>query len=169
MLNLDEINTIRNKFNERSLEQLKTKNPDPLLLTSGISTECELTAHADAVIKVLSEEQAQALLHNLLKGGSITAQIKKQQPKHKSVIYFVQGQTTKLIKIGISTNFKERIESIKTLSAEQVITLGLMWGNRTIEQLLHMRFKQSHEHGEWFRPTEDILQYIKENCMHDFA
>ena len=70
------------------------------------------------------------------------------------MIYFVQGQKTKLIKIGYSTNketFKKRLSQLQCQNADKLVVLRTMAGGRLTESALHLKHKKARVWGEWFR------------------
>ncbi len=82
------------------------------------------------------------------------------------VIYFLQGKLTNKIKIGFTadTNPRRRLSCCKTYNPDKLVLLGVMAGTIEDEQALHERFGQHHVQGEWFRPHEELLAFIKDNA-----
>lgn len=82
----------------------------------------------------------------------------------KSYVYFVQGQLTGLIKIGFTEqDVNSRISSMQTGSPDRLKLLGMLPGSRVAEVKLHRRFAEDRDHGEWFRPSEALLEFIDQN------
>lgn len=78
------------------------------------------------------------------------------------MIYFLQADRVGLIKIGhTSRHVNERIATIRSQSPVRLSLLATMEGDWRTEQELHDAFVNSHSHGEWFWPTRDIVDYIK--------
>jgi hypothetical protein len=79
-------------------------------------------------------------------------------------VYFIQGETTKRIKIGIAWNPKQRIIELQAGSPDR---LSLLLTLRTVnsaddERHLHHQFKDFRLHGEWFEAAPEILQFVTE-------
>lgn len=84
------------------------------------------------------------------------------------MIYFVQGEVTRRIKIGVTKRFiHSRLGALQTGSPDKLIFLGARPGDERTEYKLHQQFGDSHSHGEWFHETEELLNYISCNCIHD--
>lgn len=79
-------------------------------------------------------------------------------------IYFIQIQGNGPIKIGISTNIRNRLNSLKSGVPYKLKLLGCMVGNREKEKIIHNKFKESRINYEWFGPTKKLLNFIKNNC-----
>jgi hypothetical protein len=66
--------------------------------------------------------------------------------------YLVQNTRTKHLKIGYtSRNIKQRLGQLQTGSAEKLVVLATIRGNKRTERALHRRFAHHRLHGEWFR------------------
>jgi hypothetical protein len=75
------------------------------------------------------------------------------------MVYFVQGTITGLIKVGTTRlNIQKRISMIQ--SSDPLIVLRTMDGDKSTERAIQDRFKSSWSHGEWFNPSQDLLDYI---------
>ena len=80
------------------------------------------------------------------------------------MIYFITD--TKNIKIGYTKGpIKKRIQQLQTSCSETLYELGWIEGNMELEKELHKKFGASRirYNGEWFKPTEDLLEYINSN------
>lgn len=82
-------------------------------------------------------------------------------PESKDVVYFLQGETTKNIKIGLSNDIEKRIKSIKTACSEKLLLLGWINGGGKTEKSLHKKFRRLRLHGEWFRGDRILTDFIK--------
>lgn len=76
-------------------------------------------------------------------------------------IYFLQCQTTKLIKIGITNNVKNRVTDIQVSCPTKLVLIGSVPGHRSFEYSLHQRFADARVRGEWFSPVPELLEFIK--------
>lgn len=80
------------------------------------------------------------------------------------MIYFITD--TKNIKIGYTKNsIQKRLKQLQTSCADKLYELGWMDGEIEEEKFLHKKFSNSRirYNGEWFKPTDDLIDYINEN------
>jgi len=74
------------------------------------------------------------------------------------MIYFIQDQTTLLIKIGFTDGDPlNRLAALQTGNPSGLVLLHTLPGGKTAEADLHARFASARERGEWFRPVPDML------------
>lgn len=81
-----------------------------------------------------------------------------------SRIYFVQSGVIGRIKIGVSMSVEKRLKTLACGAAEQLHLLGSIPGGTEEEQRLHIVFARHRVHGEWFRPADDLLEFIRVNA-----
>lgn len=79
------------------------------------------------------------------------------------MIYFIQNEVTRNIKIGTSSNPEKRLQSLQTASAENLVILGIIDGGVQEEKKLHIMFAQHRLRGEWFLENDELVDYIKED------
>lgn len=72
-------------------------------------------------------------------------------------VYFAQRQG--LIKIGHSRSVPNRVCALKSE------LLGAVPGGKEIETELHTRFSHLRVKGEWFKPGDDLLSYIRSEAQ----
>ena len=84
------------------------------------------------------------------------------EPSAKPVVYFVQAETSQLIKIGWSARLANRIAALRTGSPERLTVLKTIPGDCQLESEIHQRFRHLRHHGEWFKPGDDLLAFIGE-------
>ena len=77
-------------------------------------------------------------------------------------VYFVQADHNGPVKIGISSNFKQRIRDLQSMCPYAVRVLATKDGQQRHELWLHRKFKSSRLKGEWFAPTEELFTFISE-------
>lgn len=78
------------------------------------------------------------------------------------MVYFIQGELTGLIKIGWTVKaIKHRLIGHQTGSPDLLKVLKTVNGSRNYESHLHETFKHLAVRGEWFKPEEDLLRFIK--------
>lgn len=79
------------------------------------------------------------------------------------MIYFIQDNRTREIKIGISTDPPQRLKELQTAHASELLLIAVMDGTRVQEQALHQLF--TRKRGEWFEPSRDLLAFIREKAV----
>jgi hypothetical protein len=77
----------------------------------------------------------------------------------RSMIYFI-GRPG-LVKIGRSVDPWARLGKLQTGAAEPLRMLLTMPGGAAQENALHRRFAHLRVHGEWFRLTADLADFIE--------
>jgi hypothetical protein len=114
-------------------------------------------AEADSVARREASQaanmRATALVERLFNGF--------HQPTIDRTVYFISNASGTAIKIGVTTDLPKRLLSLRIANPEElsvVATLPAMW---CTEQIVHRYFSTSRIRGEWFRPTEDILEFIR--------
>jgi DNA-binding transcriptional regulator YiaG len=75
-------------------------------------------------------------------------------------VYFIQAGDDGLIKIGYAEDVVQRFGKMKVDSPLPLTILTVEDGSVEREAELHKRFSKSRERGEWFRPTDDLLDHI---------
>ena len=77
-------------------------------------------------------------------------------------VYFIQGEDTKRIKIGFTTNSVDsRVSALQTGSGEKHKVLKTVPGTKADETAYHEKFREFRLHGEWFQPSYPIMQTIR--------
>jgi len=86
------------------------------------------------------------------------------------MIYIIQDASNKRIKIGKSDNPIRRIRRFRTGSSnpDGFDILAILPGGARREKELHERFIKFHSHGEWFEPSDEIIEFIHENTTGNF-
>lgn len=73
--------------------------------------------------------------------------------------YFIQSiDKVGPIKIGQSEHPKRRLKQIEKATGKKLVILGL---TNEKEHALHFKFKEIRVEGEWFEPTQELLDFIK--------
>lgn len=84
------------------------------------------------------------------------------------MIYFLQGEHTRRIKIGVTTRFiRSRIGALQIGSPDKLVFLGACPGDEKTEYELHNMFSEHHSHGEWFNESPALVSHIERYCIHD--
>lgn len=81
-------------------------------------------------------------------------------------VYFIQAENG-LIKVGYSTNPGKRLTYFRRVSPVSLELLGYFLGTQTDEYYLHQRFAMQRDHGEWFRPSPELLQALSDGQEKD--
>lgn len=76
-----------------------------------------------------------------------------------SAIYFVMGDMSGLVKIGVARDLPSRLSQMRTGSGEPLSLLSWCPGTREYEKYLHKKFRSIRLRGEWHWPHEGLLRY----------
>jgi hypothetical protein len=89
--------------------------------------------------------------------------------KRLGCVYFLQGVTGGCVKIGFTMyDPRRRMADLQTGSPVVLRIIHTLDAPRSAERWAHARFSGSHSHGEWFRPTADLLDFIAQGgALHD--
>lgn len=82
-------------------------------------------------------------------------------------VYFIQHGADGLIKIGFTKNIDKRMRDLQFAAPLPLRLLGWRLGGPTEEARLHRVFAPSKAWGEWYRPTEQLIEYISLHCRID--
>ena len=80
------------------------------------------------------------------------------------MIYFIQGKTTELIKIGYTLNrqsFQKRVQNLSGANADALKVLGTIRGGRKTESAWHDTAKAYQVHHEWYQPNPKLMHRIR--------
>ncbi|BAP20737.1 hypothetical protein NCGM1900_1615 [Pseudomonas aeruginosa] len=59
-------------------------------------------------------------------------------------------------------NVEDRLHQLETGAGERLELIASVPGSFGAERELHARFTGLREHGEWFSPGEELLEYINQ-------
>lgn len=76
-------------------------------------------------------------------------------------IYFLQESSLGAIKIGFAANVNTRKCNIQGANPSKVTILGAIPGGPEEETKIHEQFAHLRIRGEWFKPGEDLLEFIR--------
>jgi Meiotically Up-regulated Gene 113 (MUG113) protein len=80
-------------------------------------------------------------------------------------VYFIQMGNHGPIKIGHTRNIDRRLAMLQSANPEPLTVRLILEGGRPEEKSLHAKFRADRiggeAGGEWFRPSEAILNFIK--------
>lgn len=75
-------------------------------------------------------------------------------------IYFIQEGNEGKIKIGFSEDPKERLKTLKIANPNNLRIIFQYEGSEADERKIHRMFKNYNISGEWFEPSEEIMEFI---------
>lgn len=75
------------------------------------------------------------------------------------MIYFIEGNEA--VKIGYTGGDPlSRLRSLQTASPSELRLVAVMDGTPRDEGALHAKFHHLHLRGEWFRPADDLADFV---------
>ena len=77
------------------------------------------------------------------------------------MVYFIQHNTTKHIKIGCSETLKNRLSQLQVGNSGKLRIVATCEGSFEEEKMLHKEFKEYKLRGEWFFPGQRLIFYIE--------
>lgn len=78
-----------------------------------------------------------------------------------SLVYFIQCQKTRRVKIGFTKDVDARLKALQTGAPHKLKLLATIPGARKTEQLMHRRFAHlSAQNGEWFECGDDLAEFL---------
>ena len=80
--------------------------------------------------------------------------------KPPSWVYFIFDEDNQAIKIGRSTNPLHRLSELQVGNSKSLGLLKIIDGGAELEHKLHKKFKDLRLNGEWFKATQELLQFI---------
>jgi len=84
------------------------------------------------------------------------------KPVFTSQVYFIRATATNQIKIGVTSDPKQRFADLQRATTERLEWIGSVEGGFKLEDELHKKFGKSRVRGEWFEMTDELLLQIKE-------
>lgn len=83
-------------------------------------------------------------------------------------VYFVQHGEFGPIKIGFtSCNVGGRFSQLQRAAPDLLVFRGYMHGGQDLEQQLHKRFAPWLHRGEWFKPNDELVNFIAAEAITD--
>lgn len=82
--------------------------------------------------------------------------------------YFVGCREHQLVKIGVTTQLKNRMSALRNTSPVPIKLFAVVYGWPGIEDHFHEKFKQYRKHGEWFELADEIAECIEDIKRQDF-
>lgn len=114
-------------------------------------------------VRLLAPEERAAKAQSTMTMEQVREHIAEQRARirGKPHVYFIQQGDSGAIKIGCSKNPTQRLQGLQTGHSEPLRLLTCAVGSQAQERALHDRFAHLRVSGEWFRPAEDLLAYIR--------
>lgn len=84
-----------------------------------------------------------------------------ERPPANGFVYFVQMGDSGPIKIGFTINAQRRLDSLQSCNPEQLNLRLAVPGSTWDEEEYQGDFRRSRIRGEWYRPTGDLLEFIR--------
>jgi T5orf172 domain len=76
------------------------------------------------------------------------------------MVYFIQGEQTKLIKIGKADDVLVRLRMLQCGSPDRLVVLKVDTESAS-DRLHHLQFAANRVHGEWFNPAVALTAFIE--------
>lgn len=80
------------------------------------------------------------------------------------MVYIIQGQNTKEIKIGCTNNLNVRLKANAYEKGEPITVLAILGGSFQLENRLRNQFRHIRivKKRDWYYPYPDIMQHIQQ-------
>jgi hypothetical protein len=78
-------------------------------------------------------------------------------------VYFIQADADGPIKIGTAYNLRYRLSSLLSGTWHDLRLVGWVVGSRKTEKNLHKQFAADRIKREWFKSSDAIVSFIREN------
>ncbi|MBB3889470.1 hypothetical protein GGQ61_000167 [Phenylobacterium haematophilum] len=94
-----------------------------------------------------------------------------REPSKERVVYFVQAQELRLIKIGVCDRPERRLRELANGCPDELTVLGLQYCDDfgRLEEDLHAKFAEDRVRGEWFLPSDRLRRHIQAHARKDRA
>jgi hypothetical protein len=76
------------------------------------------------------------------------------------MVYFVQAERSRLVKIGQSTDVKHRLSELQHGNPDKLTVLAVI-PDKHFDGEFHIKFRDCHFSGEWFEPTPELMEFIQ--------
>ena len=86
---------------------------------------------------------------------------KEKDLNEPTFIYFVQQDKGGPIKIGVSQEPAARLSQLQVGNPDSLNLLATVLSDTKTEQQLHQVFSKDSIRGEWFRPSNGLITFIK--------
>lgn len=76
------------------------------------------------------------------------------------MVYFIEGEQTKLIKIGVAVDVLQRLQTLQGGSPDKLRVLKVI-EDESADANYHSLFSADWSHREWFRPSKSLVKFIE--------
>lgn len=77
-------------------------------------------------------------------------------------VYFIECSATRRIKIGWAIDAENRLTALQTGAPSKLQLLSKVRGTKSDEREMHQQFAATRIIGEWFEPTQELLEFISQ-------
>lgn len=77
-----------------------------------------------------------------------------------SRVYFIEDESTGLVKIGFSTNVRKRHLTTQVRVGRPLVILATVHGGRPLEKAVHKALEEDRRHGEWFAISDRLREFV---------
>ena len=117
---------------------------------------------SSSINKIIKEDSLHISGCALRKKVSRTLNIKEK----RSCLYLIRSGDSLIYKIGITSNFKDRIHDLQVGNPELLNVIKIIYTTNysealSLEKFLHNKFNDKHCRGEWFKLDDNDVVYIK--------
>ncbi len=81
--------------------------------------------------------------------------------RRRACVFFIQGEITRLIKIGVSHDAEARLADLQIGSPDRLALLATVPGDEASKRDLLHQLAAHHSHGEWFREHEEVFNAMR--------
>lgn len=132
--------------------------PEEVAVQLGVSTRTVVSLCGSGAIRARKIGQVWRIPAWLFKdpGETLVA-----AARGRSRVYFIEAEGLGLVKIGVTINVRMRMRALQYMSPAKLTLAAKLPGSRVLESWLHTRFASERSHGEWFRKTAELDEYIQ--------
>jgi len=78
------------------------------------------------------------------------------------MVYFIIENGGEFIKIGMSDNPKQRLDTLQRSNPRKLRLVTAICGDYGLETIIHRRFKHIRVEREWFKATDELKSFIQD-------
>ena len=167
-----------NEFDERSLKQRAINSIEDVVSTVNASRAARANLACDVTMPAAHEATVAARIafgypkERPSRSDCFDEDVRRQcqraineiyrcfEKSSGPAVYVISAGDPKFVKIGFTTNFDQRLRSLKTASHVEPVVHLVIPGTRSLERDLHTRFASARHNREWFRLTDEIAAFI---------
>jgi hypothetical protein len=86
----------------------------------------------------------------------------KREPPEFRYVYFIESESLGMVKIGLADNPRRRLRELQVGSPDKLNLRGVLLLDDApgYEASMHLRFAEERSHGEWFRKTDRLEEFM---------